>query len=218
MGKIAIGQRYGSWTVIGLDDGQHPKRSLCRCDCGTERWVVNSTLRSGKSKSCGCRSYKDPPVYPIKPGDRIGHWTLIEQRRTKFLCHCDCGAERLISAYNLMHGKALLCKNCAAKSIPAVMDKGNEIMRTLQAQGLSPRYAGFGRKSKRLPKTGITGVYKQKGRYRAEITVNRKRIFLGSFTTLAEAAATRKYAEIKYFGPRQKLADEIKEQIKKDGS
>ena len=69
---IIVGQRYGSWIVIALDDGQHPKRTLCRCDCGTERWVVNSTLRTGKSRSCGCKSYKEPPVYPIKADDRIG--------------------------------------------------------------------------------------------------------------------------------------------------
>lgn len=215
---IHPGSRFGSWTVIALDDGQHRKKSLCRCDCGTERWVVNYTLRTGKSKSCGCKSYKEPPKYPIKTGDRIGHWTLIEQRRTKFLCRCDCGSERLISAYNLMHGRALECKNCAAKNIQDVMAQGNKIMRPLQAKGLAPKYVGFGRRAKKLPRSGITGVYIQKGKYRAEITVDKKRIFLGSFTTLAEATAARKDAEIKYFGPRQKLADEIKEQIKKDGS
>lgn len=212
---IRIGAKFGYWTVIALDDGQHPKRSLCRCDCGTERWVVNSTLRTGKSRSCGCKSYKEPPVYPIKVGDRIGHWTLIERRRTKFLCRCDCGAERLIAAYNLMHGRALECKNCAAKNIQDVMAQGNKIMRPLQAKGLAPKYVGFGRRAKKLPRSGITGVYIQKGKYRAEITVDKKRIFLGSFTTLAEAAATRKDAEIKYFGPRQKMADEIKDKIKK---
>ena len=67
-----------------------------------------------------------------------------------------------------------------------------------------------------LPRSGITGVYIQKGRYRAEITVDKKRIFLGSFETLKEAAAARHTAEVKYFGPRQKLADEIKEKLKKD--
>ena len=94
------------------------------------------------------------------------------------------------------------------------MAKGNKIMRPLQKQGLAPRYVGFGRKAKKLPKSGITGVYIQKGRYRAEITVVGKRIFLGSFETLEEAAEARHDAEIKYFGPRQQLADEIKDKIK----
>ena len=96
------------------------------------------------------------------------------------------------------------------------MAKGNKIMRPLQEQGLAPRYAGFGRKAKKLPKSGITGVYIQKGRYRAEITVVGKRIFLGSFETLEEAAAARRVAEIKYFRPRQKRANEIKEKMKKN--
>jgi hypothetical protein len=117
-----------------------------------------------------------------------------------------------------MHGKALECKNCAAKNIQEVMAKGNRILRPLQGQGLAPKYAGFGRKAKKLPRSGITGVYIQKGRYRAEITVDRKRIFLGSFETLKEAAAARHAAEVKYFGPRQKLADEIKNALKKDNS
>lgn len=117
-----------------------------------------------------------------------------------------------------MHGKALECKNCAAKNIQDVIAKGNKIMRPLQANGLAPKYVGFGRRAKKLPKSGITGVYMQKGKYRAEITVDRKRIFLGSFETLKEAAAARHAAEVKYFGPRQKLADEIKEKLKKDSS
>lgn len=215
---MAVGQRYGSWTVVALDDGRHPKKSLCRCDCGTERWVVNSTLRTGKSRSCGCRSYRKPPVYPLKPGDRVGHWTLIEQRRTKFLCRCDCGTERLISAYNMMHGNAILCKKCAAKNIQDVMTAGNKIIRPLQASGLAPKYAGFGRKAKKKPKSGVTGVYIQRGRYRAEISVDGKRIFLGSFATLAEAAEARHAAERRYFSTRQKMADEIKNKIKEDSS
>lgn len=98
------------------------------------------------------------------------------------------------------------------------MAKGNKIMRPLQANGLAPKYVGFGRRAKKLPKSGITGVYIQKGKYRAEITVDKKRIFLGSFETLKEAAAARHAAEVKYFGPRQKLVDEIKEKLKKDSS
>lgn len=29
-------------------------KSLCRCDCGAEKEVVDSVLRQGKTKSCGC--------------------------------------------------------------------------------------------------------------------------------------------------------------------
>lgn len=45
---------------------------------------------------------------------------------------------------------------------------------------------------------GITAVYNNK--YQAHITVNKKRIHLGTFNTLEEAVAARKEAEDKYFG------------------
>lgn len=54
------GQRFGRWLVIELAEPKFNKRGgveqrwRCRCDCGTERIVLRASLRSGKSKSCGC--------------------------------------------------------------------------------------------------------------------------------------------------------------------
>ena len=51
------GQRFGKWIVVSI----HPKRRdsyrvlwLCRCDCGTERLVLASSLLTDHSVSCGC--------------------------------------------------------------------------------------------------------------------------------------------------------------------
>lgn len=49
-----IGQRSHRLVVIG--DHDHPRKILCRCDCGTELAVRKSNFRSGNSKSCGCRA------------------------------------------------------------------------------------------------------------------------------------------------------------------
>src|SRR5262249_36559507 len=53
------GQRFGCWTVLAI----HPERYrgaailwLCRCDCGAERVVRGSSLRTGGSTHCGCRN------------------------------------------------------------------------------------------------------------------------------------------------------------------
>lgn len=51
------GRRFGRWMVLGYV-GASPGRAsywLCRCDCGTERAVHSSRLRSGDSQACGCR-------------------------------------------------------------------------------------------------------------------------------------------------------------------
>ena len=60
-----------------------------------------------------------------------------------------------------------------------------------------------------------TGVWKvPSGRYQAIITVNYKRIYLGTFDTRDEALYQRYLAEIKYFGDnRVKDYDEIKLKI-----
>lgn len=53
-------QRFGRWLVIELSEpkieknGCASQRWKCRCDCGTERIVLQASLLSGKSKSCGC--------------------------------------------------------------------------------------------------------------------------------------------------------------------
>lgn len=56
------GERYGRWTVVRYSGlrrtsagGRNSLRCyLCRCDCGTERVVIGSTLTRGLSRSCGC--------------------------------------------------------------------------------------------------------------------------------------------------------------------
>lgn len=49
-------------------------------------------------------------------------------------------------------------------------------------------------------KLGVKGVTKRGNKYIARITVDKKLLHLGSFSTLEEAISKRKEAEIKYFG------------------
>lgn len=50
-----VGQRYGRLTVIepARTNGRYPAWK-CKCDCGNEVIVITNSLRSGKTKSCGC--------------------------------------------------------------------------------------------------------------------------------------------------------------------
>jgi hypothetical protein len=55
-----IGQTFGRLTVIGnapnyvSPGGQRHSQWLCRCECGIEKILKGSDLRSGAIKSCGC--------------------------------------------------------------------------------------------------------------------------------------------------------------------
>ena len=59
MGKLKniIGNKYGRLTVIKILDEKGNRgqlKYLCKCDCGKSHIVTGESLRSGKSKSCGC--------------------------------------------------------------------------------------------------------------------------------------------------------------------
>lgn len=58
--NIEIGERFGHWIVIDnapshrSPGGTVRKRYLCKCDCGTIKEISATSLRTGKTKSCGC--------------------------------------------------------------------------------------------------------------------------------------------------------------------
>jgi hypothetical protein len=59
------GNYFGRWLVIRQVDppeylNSHKTQAhwLCRCDCGYESVLRGSSLRSGRSKSCGCSTVR----------------------------------------------------------------------------------------------------------------------------------------------------------------
>ena len=60
--KPMIGLRFGNVVVLARDSHRAHGRQGCkwvtyrvRCDCGLEKVVFGPNLRSGRTKSCGCR-------------------------------------------------------------------------------------------------------------------------------------------------------------------
>ena len=49
-------------------------------------------------------------------------------------------------------------------------------------------------------KTGVNGVHMDRGKYRAIIYADNKKIHLGCFDTLEEATAARRQGELIYWG------------------
>lgn len=108
------GKKFGHWTAIELDTKKYKtrdKRWICRCDCGTEKSVLQKYLLSGKSKSCGCTKKKD------LSGQRFGFLTVLEtlynydgQKRAVYKCRCDCGNITYIKGSAIK--KTLTCGQC----------------------------------------------------------------------------------------------------------
>ncbi len=83
-----IGQRFGRLVVTGERiDGKH-RWCTVRCDCGTERRVRASSLRSGDTTSCGCWASERMASMNFRHGDTIASqptpewvvWRTMRQR------------------------------------------------------------------------------------------------------------------------------------------
>lgn len=108
------GQTFGKWLVLAVDSSiPGPQRHwLCRCACGTERAVAGQSLRTGRSTGCGCA---DDLL-----GKTFGKWTVIGRRagadrRTLWLCLCECGAQSEMQGSRLTRGGSKSC-GCGASA------------------------------------------------------------------------------------------------------
>lgn len=123
---IHPGERYGRWTV--LDDciitPRGERKWHCRCDCGTERHVLERSLRGGGSKSCGCltREGAAKAVSRDLTGLHFGELTVLRRAETqrknggvRWLCQCSCGNEYEVAATLLMTGRRTHCPSRAHK-------------------------------------------------------------------------------------------------------
>lgn len=123
--KNIIGETFGEWTVIGETNKTNRSGSywLCKCDCGIERVVFNGTLRTGKSKSCGCSRLKDKrrdkyfnSKYEIKDN---GCWEWIGSRDRKGYSRFGIKTKAYRYSYEKFKGKIpqnmSICHSCDNK-------------------------------------------------------------------------------------------------------
>ncbi|NLJ50157.1 MAG: hypothetical protein GX428_11335 [Candidatus Atribacteria bacterium] len=96
---------------------------LCQCKCGTIRSVKDSSLRSGRSKSCGCfsREVRSDATIDLK-GMIFGRLTVLHRANVKkgsnvhWVCQCECGKIKTVSGDSLRRGLTKSC-GCLQKEI-----------------------------------------------------------------------------------------------------
>lgn len=113
------GKSFGRWLVLDQWKIEENKGRvwLCKCTCGTVRFVQASLLKSGDSKSCGClnRDHVSEAVKLNLIGKKFGRWTVLEEAgRTPtssvlWLCRCECGTEKVVSGNSLRNGRSKSC-------------------------------------------------------------------------------------------------------------
>jgi len=146
----------------------------------------------------------------IEPERRFGRWEVLKKTSERrngqimYLCRCECGIERLVDANSLTRGKSRSC-GCLRSDIVSEMDNnrklGREALIRMNVDGTIISSIDEKRKLNKNSGTGVRGVSKLGGRYRAYISLRRKRQYLGIFVTLEDAAAARKEAERRLYKP-----------------
>ena len=107
--QIEPGVRFGKWIVLERNPHIRHGKVLCRCDCGRERKVFVSNLRSGLSTSCGCPKVMEPGMIQGKLSI-LGHPWVDEKGRARVKCKCECGRIYYPRVDDLIHGKIKSCR------------------------------------------------------------------------------------------------------------
>lgn len=122
--RVVPGARFGRWTIledvqmVSGRNGKTVKKVLCRCDCGTERYVLERSLLYGGSESCGClrkENAKEANSYDLT-GRTFGELQVIQESHSHsprkgrwWLCCCSCGNTYLCAGSLLVTGRRTHC-------------------------------------------------------------------------------------------------------------
>lgn len=206
--KDLKGKRFGKLVVLQMTEKRKRGAILwqCQCDCGTICLKPTNELNYGLAASCGCAWRQST----VKTGDRFGRLSALEPtekrsgRSIVWKCQCDCG--------NLFEARATLLQSGHVSSCgcrKADLDK-DKLLRNLTYQDdTCIEFLKNISVPTKANTTGVRGVILLKdGSYKAGLTFQKKRYYLGRFKTLEEAAAARKRAEV--------MVEEYLEQYKEE--
>lgn len=114
-------QQFGRWKVLPKYRYQNGnKQWLCECSCEahTRRYVYETNLLRGLSKSCGCYSVELARERHIDlSGRRFGELKVISKAENKkdrvaWNCECSCGKHKILTTHDLLQDKR---ENCGDK-------------------------------------------------------------------------------------------------------
>ena len=124
--KDLTGKRFGKLTILRRSERKQRGTTLwvALCDCGKETIAAANNIKTGTTKSCGCLKHKPSYNSVDRTGVRFEMLTVIRRvdeksndRKNRWLCHCDCGNEKVVSGTNLRPGGVKSC-GCLRRTAP----------------------------------------------------------------------------------------------------
>lgn len=116
------GQKIGRWTVLEdcTTTASGERKWLCRCECGTERYVLERALKYGGSESCGClrRERSSESNGHDLAGKTFGELTVLSRAEEQpknggvwWHCRCSCGNTCDVPGTLLVTGRRTHCSS-----------------------------------------------------------------------------------------------------------
>lgn len=214
------GQKYGRLTAIELDriENNHTFWK-CQCDCGNVAIIDGAKLRNGHTKSCGCfklenvRRQRKQNEYEIVEG-----YVKVKLNDENYmLCDIDDWEKLKRHYWNICPtGYAAAGTTAGGRMFfhKEVTNTTSEIIDHINMNKLDNRKCNLRIADKKINSinrdlqsnntTGHKGIYfdKRYGTWNARVTVNRKTIHLGTYSTKEQAIAARIKGEEKYYKPQ----------------
>lgn len=219
------GKRFGRLTVKAFShiDNHRCARWVCICDCGNETIPTTNMLKKGDALSCGClqkekarelcqnrRKYNNYDLYDDYGICYMkGGWTFIFDRedyeKIKNYCWHYNKQNGYITAHKLGTKKDSVLVHRIIMDLSnddkRVVDHINHVKcdnRKVNLRIVTKSQNAQNAKWKANPYPGVKEL--MDGRYFCSITVNKKRITIGTFNTFEEAKEKRMQAENLFFG------------------
>lgn len=196
--------QFGRFTVIREVPRNSRKRYwLCLCQCGNEKIVEESHLKSGHTKSCGCYRKEVMQSRGIDlAGKRFGRLLVLGPARAEngkiigWECQCDCGNKCVCQKGNLCSGITKSCGCLREEQRKKNMQKAIHFVEGTCVERIASR------KTFASNTTGHRGVYRRENnRWRASIGFQGKVYNLGSFVKYEDAVKARLEAEERLYVP-----------------
>lgn len=228
------GQVFGRLKVLEqIDDyvdsqGHHFARWLCECSCENHNIVkvLQSHLKSYKIQSCGCYN-KDrikETQRKINKYDLSGEYGILWSSNTNEECYFDLeDAEKILQHSWYKDNVGYLASTIGGKTTRMHVFLGYKWHDHHNRNKLDNRKSNLvlctrqeNNRNKNLlssNKSGVSGVYwyKKNKKWKAQVTINNKVIYLGTFDNKNDAIYARLKAEQKYYGdfaPQRHLFDQ----------
>ncbi len=112
---VQSGERFGSLVTKQPSEPRTSARQMiwiCECDCGQTKPIRAASLRSGRSRSCGCNKGNRKNILHQRFGSLVAMMPTDKRDSSGgmiWLCQCDCGNSKEVSSSNLRTGHTSSC-------------------------------------------------------------------------------------------------------------